>query len=594
MLTTPARIHVARSPTQLADGEVYHYAYLRYEVWDEKKNRLQPKALASLGRVDGLDEDRLKTVGGFLKEWLRKDSSLPFEALRDRLDSVAPTIRILCSRDFGLRWIIEQAWQELGYSEAVAELSRGSAKLFDVDLAIFAMVLVQLVAPQSKRGMAEWRGINLFFPEGESLKDFEFYRAMDVLEAGYQGVERKLSERLEELGVETKALAHDTTSQGFMVRYDDVERAIIESERQASGNFERPATVNNPPIRMRGHSKNKRGDLPQVVLEAVLGDHGLIVHHETHAGNTSDNSVTPATVKVLNDLGYKDVDWSGDSGTNSVTNRQALRAGRFNFVLGEGVGRTNVVEEVLSRPGRYRPHPDRPELSYKCVIAFAGEEAGKGKEAPERLYIIRHNTKQESHARHRIARHLEAIDKILEKGGAKAEALPSHKTYKRYVCRDGRKKDAKGRPAGPVRVDRKAVQRAYKLAGKSVIGTDTCNADPLRADGVYRNLFDVEAAFRTLKSTIELGPVRHRRADRIRAHAMIAVMAFNLAAWLEFKTGLTIERLKRSMDNFRVQEVEFGAAKYWERVELEASQEEIIDALGYEEPPKRFTVEIAR
>lgn len=84
------RIHIARSPTPLADGKIYHYAYLRYEVWDPKKNRYQPKNLASLGRVDRLEEGRLDTLGGFLQEWLKKDSSLPFEALKERFRAAEP------------------------------------------------------------------------------------------------------------------------------------------------------------------------------------------------------------------------------------------------------------------------------------------------------------------------------------------------------------------------------------------------------------------------------------------------------------------------------------------------------------------------
>lgn len=102
MARSKPRLHIAKSPTRLADGKVYRYAYVRYEVYDPATKRSQPKPLASLGRVDQLDEDRLATVGGFLREWLRKDSSLPFEALKEKLDATAPALRILCSKDFGM------------------------------------------------------------------------------------------------------------------------------------------------------------------------------------------------------------------------------------------------------------------------------------------------------------------------------------------------------------------------------------------------------------------------------------------------------------------------------------------------------------
>jgi len=113
------RLHVARSRARLKSGEEVQYAYLRYSVWDEKKGRWQPKQLAGVGRVDQIDEGRLDTLEGFLKEWLRKDSSLPVEALQERFKAAEPAFKILCSRDFGLRWVIEQAWEELGPSLTV-------------------------------------------------------------------------------------------------------------------------------------------------------------------------------------------------------------------------------------------------------------------------------------------------------------------------------------------------------------------------------------------------------------------------------------------------------------------------------------------
>jgi len=39
--------------------------------------------------------------------------------------------------------------------------------------------------------------------------------------------------------------------------------------------------------------------------------------------------------------------------------------------------------------------------------------------------------------------------------------------------------------------------------------------------------------------------------------------------------------------------VEWGEERYWERVELEEIQKEVLAKLGYDEPPKRFHVEVS-
>ena len=90
----------------------------------------------------------------------------------------------------------------------------------------------------------------------------------------------------------------------------------------------------------------------------------------------------------------------------------------------------------------------------------------------------------------------------------------------------------------------------------------------------------------------EVGPVRHRRADRISGHVMIAVMAYNLGAWVARKAGMTLEQLTRVFANLRVQEVQVGGTRYWERVELDKEHRAVLAALGYDEPPKRFTVSV--
>jgi len=72
-------IYVVKTP---AEGKGVQFAYLRYDEWDEQKGRMQPKPLASLGRAEKLDAVRLGSLGDFIREWVKKDSALPFDALR--------------------------------------------------------------------------------------------------------------------------------------------------------------------------------------------------------------------------------------------------------------------------------------------------------------------------------------------------------------------------------------------------------------------------------------------------------------------------------------------------------------------------------
>lgn len=586
MIKTPT-VYVVQTP---AKGKGVQFAYLRYDEWDESLGRSQPKALASLGRVDKLDQERLGSLGGFLREWLKKDSALPIDALKERVKAAQPVLRILCSRDFGLRWLVEQAWGELGYKEVLAEIATTTAHKFRVDVAIFGMVLAEVVAPQSKLALSEWKDRSLFFPEGEGLTEVEFYKAMDVLGAAYDRVEARLTERLKELEVETKQLSQDLTTVTQFIRYDDEERATIAAQRVASGEAIRTPVVNVPPLRMRGQSKDHRPELPQTKIQAIVGDHGLVVHHATVRGDTSDQNVTEAAAARLAVLGYtgKNLAWAGDAGTNSADNRDVLRNAGLWFVLGEGLARTNVVKRVLATAGRYRPHPERPELSYKCVVDLAEEEQNKKKDrqAQARFYVVRHNEDEEAYELNRIERHLKEVNAVLaERDPEKSEKLLRRRSLKKYVKRSD---------AGNVVLDQAAIRHAKHLAGKSVIGTDVMFSDPIQMDDVYRRLFDVELLWKQLKGKLGLSRTRHRRDDRIKAHTMIHIMSANLARWLERKSGVTIERLRRVFDNVRVQKIELnGATTFWQCVELEPEQEELLRKIGYATPPKRFTTTLS-
>ncbi len=582
MIKTPT-VYVVKTP---AKGKGIQFAYLRYDEWDESQGRMQPKPLASLGRVDSLDEERLGSLGDFLRDWLKKDSALPFDALKDRMKAAEPVLRILVSRDFGLRWLVEQAWGELGYQDVLAEIAAESKHEFRVEVAIFGMVLAEVVAPQSKLALAEWKDRTLFFPEGEALTEVEFYKAMDILGAAYDRVEAGLTERLKVMNVETKQLSQDMTTVAQFIRYDDEERAVIAAQRIESGEAVRAPVVNVPPLRMRGQSKDHRPELPQTKVHAIVGDHGLVLHHGTVRGDASDQKLTEAAVARLAVLGYtgKDLAWAGDAGTNSADNRDVLRNGKLWFVLGEGLARTKVVKRVLATPGRYRQHPERPELSYKCVTDVAEEEEDEktGREATIRFYVIRHNEDEEAYELRRIERHLTEIQEVLAvRDPVKSEKLLRRRSLRKYVKRS---------EAGNVVLDQEAIRHARHLAGKSVIGTDVVHSDPIHMDDVYRRLFDVELLWKQLKSKLGLSRTRHRRADRIKAHQMIHILAANVARWLERKSGVTIERLRRVFDNVRVQKVELnGAATFWQCVELEPEQEALLRKLGYATPPRRFT-----
>jgi Transposase len=64
----------------------------------------------------------------------------------------------------------------------------------------------------------------------------------------------------------------------------------------------------------------------------------------------------------------------------------------------------------------------------------------------------------------------------------------------------------------------------------------------------YKQLMEVERAFRTLKTTLDLSPVYHRKDERIQAHVFLCFLALLLVRIAERKTGMTWDRIKYQME----------------------------------------------
>jgi len=74
---------------------------------------------------------------------------------------------------------------------------------------------------------------------------------------------------------------------------------------------------------------------------------------------------------------------------------------------------------------------------------------------------------------------------------------------------------------GNFKINNQVVKEMEHLVGKYLIQTsdDTLSVEDFALG--YKQLLEVERAFPTLKTTLELRPVYHRKEERIRAHVLL-------------------------------------------------------------------------
>lgn len=102
----------------------------------------------------------------------------------------------------------------------------------------------------------------------------------------------------------------------------------------------------------------------------------------------------------------------------------------------------------------------------------------------------------------------------------------------------------------------------------------------------------MEAAFRTLKQSLELRPVYHRKEERIRAHVLLCWLGLMLIRIIENQTGKTWREVRSSMQTMHLIEYRLDAGKLCQRTELTDEHRAIVSALKIEEPRKIWDISL--
>ncbi len=96
----------------------------------------------------------------------------------------------------------------------------------------------------------------------------------------------------------------------------------------------------------------------------------------------------------------------------------------------------------------------------------------------------------------------------------------------------------------------------------------------------------VERAFRTMKTTLELRPVYHRKDESIWAHVLICFLALVLVRICERQTGLSWNRIRTIMDRVHLVTFESKDGRILQRTELTPEQSNILKKQNIPHPPK--------
>lgn len=550
------------------DGSVVRYLQLAHNEWDSEAGCAKARVLYNFGREENVDREALKRLVASISRFLS-----PEEMLKAQASGGSP-LQFLSSRPLGGAWALQELWSQLGIEGVLKKLLQRRHFRTPVERAIFAMVANRALAPSSKLAIEDWVVHNVAIPDLPEVPVQQLYRAMDFLISADEEIQREVFFSVADLlNLEVDVLFFDTTSTYFEIDQEDEAPPAEGSDSGTPG--QRAQT-----LRRRGHSKDSRPDLPQAVIGLAVTRNGIPVRCWTWPGNTADMSV----IKEVKDdlIGWKlgRVVTVVDRGFASEENLLYLQRTGGHYIAGERLraGKA-VVEQALSRGGRYQVVRDN--LHVKTVWIGEGTSAIR--------YILVYNPQQAERDRAEreailaaLKNELLAIKDLDAEPHRKAVCqLLAHKTYGRYLSTDEH-----GHPY----IDQSKIDAEVRLDGKYLLRTsdDTLSAEEVALG--YKQLLEVEAAFRTLKTTLDLRPVYHRLEDRIRAHVLLCWLALLLIRVAEYRTGQTWRTLRNHLQLMHIGEFAGPDGRVRQRTEITTEQHQIFKALKIKEPPRVFQV----
>jgi len=449
--------------------------YLQIVKSTRQGKKVRQQVYATLGRLDELKGSG--QLEGLIRSGLRHCEK--FALIDAHAAGQTEPVRVL---RIGPELVFGRLWQESGIQQVVQSVLASRHYEFDVERAIYLTVLHRLFASGSDRAAERWRE-NYLIPETEELNLHHLYRAMAFLgsEINPEGqktlgmprcvkdlIEEELFERRRDLFTEVDLVFFDTTSIYFEGRGGEA-------------------------IGKRGHSKDHRPDLCQMIVGMALDVEGQPICCEMWPGNTADvKTLLPVVKRMKERFRLREITVVADRGMVSQATLEAFEQSDppVRYIVGVRMRRQKEVSfSVLRSRGRWLESvPERTNAKDPAPLKL------KEVWVKERRYIVCLNEEErrkDAHDRQAILAHLR---EQLRRGD---KSLVGNKGYRRYLKVEGH---------GHFTIDEKQVKAEQRYDGLWVLRTNSDYNTETTAH-VYKSLWVVEDIIRTTKSILETRPI---------------------------------------------------------------------------------------
>jgi len=325
-----------------------------------------------------------------------------------------------------------------------------------------------------------------------------------------------------------------------------------------------------------GKSKDHRPELKQVIAGVVLDAEGRPICSETWPGNATDaKALLPVVARLRERFGIARMCVVADRGMISAETIAELDARGIDYILGarersDGEVREVVLADCKPMVPLVIPRARGRETAIEVKEVIVGDW---GPQAKPRRYVVCFNSEQ---AQRDAAARTAILDSLQTKLQQGDKQLVGNAGYRRFLATPH---------AGHFEIDTARVAEDARFDGLHVLRTNS-KLPALSVALAYRQLWQVEAIFKTAKSVLETRPVYHQSDAAIAGHLFCSFLALLLRKELDERlVGAEWADVVRDLDRVEQMTVEQGAKRFLLRPHAPGCAGSVFKAVGVALPP---------
>lgn len=436
--------------------------------------------------------------------------------------------------DYGGLAVLNDAWSRFRLDELLSPIGskrqRGLLQAVIYSRLLFPCAKLSLAAQAQGTWVAQACGLD----PNESFDEDDIYTAMDQLNGQWVSLEKQLYQRAFPQSV--RLVLYDLTSVYF-------EGAGPEHFAQY------------------GHSRDHRGDRPQIILAVATDTEGLPIHLSILRGNRNDTQTLQGLLHTLRRrFAIQEATFVFDGGMSSEINLEALSEAKLGFV-------TRLSAPTLQNLLAELPADKQMELGDRKKLLEITHQAkryviagGQWREQRDQERRQSRIDKGSAELKRLAAVKRKKVDaqKLASQAGRALQRLKAHKYFTYHVD-----------PNGQLQWERKEdlIAAEAQQDGWYLLHTnepiEKCSTQQVL--GHYKGLLDIEEAFCELKSYMEVRPVFHWRPDRVINHVRLCFLSYWISArlggeWRAKGESEEVPRILRQLQTIRLGMLKLGSS----------------------------------